>query len=80
MYTKSMDISFDSQKDLKNQAERGISLSEAANLNWDSWLGAEDVRRDLRGQIPKRIPKPSGADTEQLPTTKTKDRLADQCG
>lgn len=41
-----MDISFDSQKDLKNQAERGTSLSEATNLDWDSWLGAEDVRRD----------------------------------
>lgn len=46
MYTKSVDITFDSQKDLNNQAERGISLSEAANLDWDSWLGAEDVRRD----------------------------------
>lgn len=41
-----MDISFDSQKDLKNQAERGISLAKAACLDWDSWLGAEDVRRD----------------------------------
>ena len=41
-----MNITYDPQKDLRNQTERGISLSEAANLDWDSWLGAEDVRRD----------------------------------
>lgn len=45
-----MHITYNPQKDLKNLAERGISLAEAANLDWDSWLGAEDIRRDY-GEI-----------------------------
>lgn len=41
-----MKISFDPHKDQKNLSERGISLAAAAFLDWDSWLGAEDVRHD----------------------------------
>ena len=41
-----MEISFDPAKDAANCAKHGVSLSEAANLEWDEALVWVDVRYD----------------------------------
>jgi uncharacterized DUF497 family protein len=41
-----MEIVFDEAKDGKNQSKHGLSLSEAAKLEWDEALTWQDTRRD----------------------------------
>jgi len=41
-----MQITFDEAKDAKNQSKHGLSLSEAAKLEWDDALIWQDTRRD----------------------------------
>jgi uncharacterized DUF497 family protein len=41
-----MDVSFDSAKDARNVALRGISLALATDFGWDSALIVEDTRKD----------------------------------
>jgi uncharacterized protein len=41
-----MDISFDSTKSEKNLLARGISFELAVELEWDSALLVEDLRKD----------------------------------
>lgn len=41
-----MNISYDSGKNEKNVAERGISFERAAEFEWSSALIVEDTRRD----------------------------------
>jgi uncharacterized protein len=41
-----VDISLDLAKDAANLAEHGVSLAEAAHLNWDWLLCRPDGRRD----------------------------------
>ena len=41
-----INISFDAQKSLKNNAERGLPFSLVEWLEWDSALIREDTRRD----------------------------------
>jgi len=39
-------ITFDLEKDAKNQAKHGVSLIEAERLEWDKELAIEDARQD----------------------------------
>ncbi len=41
-----MHIIFDEAKDVLNQSKHGLSLSEAAKLEWDDALIWQDTRRD----------------------------------
>ena len=41
-----MDISFDPAKNAKNIAERGLSFELVANLEWETALAEEDIRKD----------------------------------
>ena len=41
-----MQITFDEAKDRANQSKHGVSLSEAAKLEWDDALIWHDTRRD----------------------------------
>lgn len=41
-----MPITFDPAKNDRNIAERGLSFEQVAQLEWDSALLAEDIRRD----------------------------------
>ena len=41
-----MQITFDEAKDVLNQSKHGLSLSEAARLEWDDALIWQDTRRD----------------------------------
>ena len=41
-----MDIEFDPAKDAANRAKHGLSLADAARLEWDRMLGFPDTRRD----------------------------------
>lgn len=45
-----MQITFDPQKDLKNQAKHGVSLKTAEHLEWDKELAIVDSRHDY-GEI-----------------------------
>ncbi len=40
------DISFDPIKSLRNEAERGLSFSLVQQMDWDSALMKEDLRKD----------------------------------
>ena len=41
-----MKITFDSKKDAVNVEKHGVSLAEAANIEWDTLWEMPDVRRD----------------------------------
>lgn len=41
-----MRITFDPAKNQKNIAERGLSFERVAEMEWDTVLLAEDIRRD----------------------------------
>jgi uncharacterized DUF497 family protein len=41
-----MALTFDSAKNERNTAERGLSFEQVADLEWDTALLAEDTRRD----------------------------------
>ena len=41
-----MQITFDKAKDVLNKSKHGLSLSEAAKLEWDDALTWHDTRRD----------------------------------
>ncbi|NNM68484.1 MAG: BrnT family toxin [Gallionella sp.] len=41
-----MQITFDEAKDALNKGKHGVSLSEAAKLEWDDALIWQDTRRD----------------------------------
>ena len=41
-----MQITFDEAKDVLNKSKHGLSLSEAAKLEWDDALIWQDTRRD----------------------------------
>ncbi|UDL07397.1 BrnT family toxin [Marinobacter sp. CA1] len=41
-----MDIDFDSAKDAANREKHGVSLSEAAGLEWDTLVFEPDTRHD----------------------------------
>lgn len=41
-----MEITFDLAKDASNRAKHGVSLADAAGLEWDSALTWPDERRD----------------------------------
>ncbi len=43
-----MRITFDSAKNARNIAERGLSFERVADLDWDTALVVEDTRRDYR--------------------------------
>jgi uncharacterized DUF497 family protein len=43
-----MHITFDPGKDKLNQSKHGISLAEAANLDWASVMVKPDTRRDYQ--------------------------------
>ena len=43
-----MRITFDPAKNARNIAERGLSFERVAELDWDTAVVAEDIRRDLR--------------------------------
>lgn len=44
MYNKSVDLDFDPQKDAINTEKHGVSLADAALLEWDWMLVIEDSR------------------------------------
>jgi uncharacterized DUF497 family protein len=39
-------IEFDAVKDLVNRDKHGVSLADAAQLDWTSVLAKRDIRRD----------------------------------
>ncbi|OOC10040.1 BrnT family toxin [Thioalkalivibrio halophilus] len=41
-----MEIEFDADKDAANLAKHGVSLADAAHLDWDTLLAMEDRRAD----------------------------------
>ena len=41
-----MNISYDTAKDESNIHKHGVSLTEAANINWDSAIAREDTREN----------------------------------
>ena len=41
-----MDISFDPAKNARNIAERGLSFERVAELDWETALSEEDIRKD----------------------------------
>jgi uncharacterized DUF497 family protein len=41
-----MDITFDPLKNARNVAERGLSFELVAELDWDTAIAEEDVRKD----------------------------------
>ena len=41
-------FSYDELKDLKNREKHGLSLAEAAELEWDTALAWDDLRKDYR--------------------------------
>jgi uncharacterized DUF497 family protein len=45
-----MNVSFDAAKDAENKLKHGVSLSEAALLDWDAALIWQDIRHDY-GEI-----------------------------
>jgi len=45
-YNNSMQIEFDTAKDAANQAKHGVSLADAAELDWGLLLCRPDMRRD----------------------------------
>jgi uncharacterized DUF497 family protein len=45
-----MKVTYDVAKDIKNRDKHGISLTEAAFIDWDSTLIWQDIRRDY-GEI-----------------------------
>lgn len=49
-----MSITFDSAKNERNIAERGLSFERVAEIEWDTALIAEDTRRDY-GETRMRV-------------------------
>lgn len=43
---KTVNITFDHEKDMLNRSKHGISLAEAAKLDWDDALVLQDERRE----------------------------------
>ena len=41
-----MDITFDPAKNARNIAERGLSFERVAEIDWETALAEEDVRKD----------------------------------
>lgn len=41
-----MEITYDPAKDASNQAKHGVSLAEAAHLDWDGMIVLPDTRND----------------------------------
>lgn len=68
-----MGFTFDSAKNEKNVADRGLSFEQVAELDWDTALLAEDARRDygetrirvfalLQGRLHIAVVSPRGED------------------
>ena len=45
-----MELAFDAAKDASNRAKHGVSLAEAARLDWDRTLAKPDLRADYGEQ------------------------------
>jgi uncharacterized DUF497 family protein len=56
-----MAITFDTEKNARNIAERGLSFGRVAELDWDTALVVEDTRRDY-GETRLLVVTPRGED------------------
>ena len=86
-----MAVTFDSEKNAKNIAERGLSFERVAELDWDTALIAGDTRRDygetrllvmarLGGRLHAAIVTPRGEDLHVISFRKANKREAKQYG
>jgi len=41
-----MEISYDFNKDAANQRKHGVSLANAANIEWETMIAVPDIRRN----------------------------------